>query len=196
MIIAGPSGAGKSRLAAKLQDRYGWPIVRLDNFYRDGDDPSLPVLPIGVTDWDNPRSWRANAAVHALVELCQNGVADQPAYDIGLSRALGHSTVTAEAGQKILAEGIFAAEIIAALSKADALAAAYCIHNSRWLTFWRRLVRDLAERRKPPWILWRRGLALCAREPDIVARHVLLGAEPLSATEAMSAIAALVGTTH
>src|SRR5665811_1105500 len=67
VIVAGPSGAGKSRLAAHLQNRHGWPIVRLDDFYRDGDDPSLPILPMGVPDWDNPRSWDADAAVQAPV---------------------------------------------------------------------------------------------------------------------------------
>ena len=196
VIVAGPSGAGKSRLTAQLRGHYGWPIVRLDDFCRDGDDPALPLLPIGVTDWDDPRSWRADAAVHALVALCRNGVTDLPTYDIGSSRAVGHSTVTAEPGQLILAEGIFAAEIIAALAEADALAAAYSIHSGRWQTFWRRLVRDLAERRKPPWILWRRGLSLCSQEPEIVARQVGLGAQPVSPTEAMTAIAALVGTPH
>lgn len=196
VVVAGPSGAGKTRLASQLQGLYGWPIVRLDDFYRDGDDPTLPILPIGITDWDSPGSWRADAAVHALVALCENGVTDLPTYDIGSSRAVGHSTITAEPSALILAEGIFAAEIIDALANADALAAAYCVHNSRWLTFWRRLVRDLAERRKPPWILWRRGLSLCSREPEIVARHVRLGAEPVSAAEAITAIAALVGTAH
>jgi uridine kinase len=196
VIVAGPSGAGKSRLTAQLQGHYGWPIVRLDDFYRDGDDPTLPFLPIGVTDWDDPRSWRADAAVQALVVLCRDGATDLPTYDIASSRAVGHSTVTAQPGQLILAEGIFAAEIIGALAEADALAAAFCVHNGRWLTFWRRLVRDLAERRKPPWILWRRGLSLCSREPEIVARQVGLGAQPVSATEAMTAIATLVGTPH
>jgi uridine kinase len=145
VIVAGPSGAGKTRLAAQLQGLYGWPIVRLDDFYRDGDDPTLPILPIGITDWDSPGSWRADAAVHALVALCQNGVTDLPTYDIGSSRAVGHSTITAGPGALILAEGIFAAEIIDTLAKADTLAAAYCVHNGRWLTFWRRLIRDLAE---------------------------------------------------
>lgn len=196
VILAGPSGAGKSRLAAHLQDHHGWPIVRLDDFYRDGDDPSLPILPMGVPDWDNPRSWHADAAVHALVGLCQNGAVDLPTYDISSSRALGHSTVTADPGQLILAEGIFAAEIIAALASADVLAAAYCVHSGPWLTFWRRLIRDLAERRKSPWVLWRRGLILCRQEPEIVARHVGLGAQSVSAAEAMTAVAALVGTSH
>lgn len=194
VILVGPSGAGKSRLAARLQDRHGWPIVRLDDFYRDGDDPSLPILPMGVPDWDDPRSWHADAAVSALVALCQNGVADLPTYDISSSHTVGHSVVTAEPGQLILAEGIFAAEIIAALAGAGVLAAAYCVHPGRWLTFCRRLVRDLAERRKPPWVLWRRGLSLCRREPEIVARHVRLGARPVSAGEAMTAVATLAGT--
>lgn len=193
MIVAGPSGAGKTRLARSLQDRHGWPIVRLDDFYRDGDDPSLPVLPIGVPDWDDPRSWHADAAVQALVALCQNGVVDVPTYDIASSRTVGHSAVSAEPGQLILAEGIFAAEIIADLAAAGVLAAAYCVHSGRWLTFLRRLIRDLAQHRKPPWVLWRRGLSLCRHEPEIVARHVSLGARPVSAVEAMTAVEALVG---
>ena len=194
VIVAGPSGAGKSRLAANLQGQHGWPIVRLDDFYRDGDDPSLPILAMGVPDWDSPRSWHADAAVRALVALCHNGVVDLPTYDISSSRTVGHSAVTAEPGQLILAEGIFAAEIVADLAEAGVLAAAYCVHAGRWLTFCRRLVRDLAERRKPPWVLWRRGLRLCRLEPEIVSRHVNLGARPVSATEAMTAVAALVET--
>jgi uridine kinase len=147
---------------------------------------------MGVPDWDDPRSWHADAAVNALVALCQNGTVDLPTYDISSSRTVGHAAVTAEPGQLIVAEGIFAAETIADLAAAGVLAAAYCVHAGRWLTFCRRLVRDLAERRKPPWVLWRRGLQLCRQEPQIVARHVGLGASPMSATEAMTAVAALV----
>lgn len=194
VIVAGPSGAGKTRLARNLQDRHGWPIVRLDDFYRDGDDPSLPVLPMGLTDWDDPRSWHADAAIQALVTLCQNGVVDLPTYDISSSRTVGHATVSAEPGQLILAEGIFAAEIIADLAAAGVLAAAYCVHSGRWLTFFRRLIRDLAQHRKSPWVLWRRGLSLCRHEPAIVARHVRLGARPVSAVKAMAAVESLVGT--
>ncbi len=196
VIVAGPSGAGKSRLAAYLQDRHGWPIVCLDDFYRDGNDPSLPMLPMGVPDWDNPRSWHADAAVQALVDLCQDGVVNVPTYNISSSRTVGHSEVTAGPGQLILAEGIFAADIIEALARADVLAAAYCVHAGPWLTFCRRLIRDLAERRKSPWVLWRRGLILCRQEPEIVARHVGLGARSVSAAEAISAVEALVGATH
>lgn len=34
IILAGPSGAGKSRLA----ERIGRPVLRLDDFYKDGTD--------------------------------------------------------------------------------------------------------------------------------------------------------------
>ena len=55
ILLTGPSGAGKSRLAHRLQTAYGWPIVRLDDFYRDGDEPELPQVALGgepITDWD------------------------------------------------------------------------------------------------------------------------------------------------
>ena len=56
LILCGPSGAGKSRLAERLSRAQGWPIVRLDDFYKDGDDPSLPLSPIGIPDWDDVAS--------------------------------------------------------------------------------------------------------------------------------------------
>jgi uridine kinase len=75
-----------------------------------------------------------------------------------------------------VAEGIFAAEIIGALADAGILHSAWCVRHPRWVTFARRLVRDLAERRKPPLVLLRRGLALTRAEPDVVARMERLGA--------------------
>ena len=35
VIVAGPSGSGKSHLGERL----GWTVLRLDDFYREGDDP-------------------------------------------------------------------------------------------------------------------------------------------------------------
>jgi len=128
VILAGPSGSGKSRLAARLHAAHGWPIVRLDDFYRDGDDPTLPMTELGATrlvDWDDPGSWDAAAAVRAF-------------------------------------------------------------------TFARRLVRDLSERRKPPHILLRRGLALCRAEPEVIGRMERLGARRTSPARAESRLA-LVG---
>jgi uridine kinase len=43
------------------------------------------------------------------------------------------------------------------------------LHRAPWKNFVRRLARDLAERRKPPLTLWRRGRLLMHAEPAMVA---------------------------
>ncbi|CAM5681411.1 hypothetical protein SCALM49S_07312 [Streptomyces californicus] len=62
VLLAGPSGSGKSVLAA----RTGLPVLRLDDFYKEAGDPTLPRVP-GSTDidWDSAASWDADAAVAA-----------------------------------------------------------------------------------------------------------------------------------
>ncbi len=193
VVLAGPSGAGKSRLAARLQSTHGWPVVRLDDFYREGDDPALPVADLAggppVVDWDDPASWDAPAAVHALDDLVTTGAASVPVYDIGRSAASGVRTLTLGPSQLVVAEGVFAAEIIEPLQGVGLLHSAWCVRHNRWVTFSRRLVRDLAERRKPPIVLVRRGLALCRTEPRIVARMEELGATCASPRRAERALA-------
>lgn len=176
VILAGPSGSGKTRLAERLAARHTWPIVRLDDFYRDGDDPDLPMLPLGIPDWDHPRSWNAPAAVAALRELIDTGRTTVPTYDLAASRAVGERELSAPARSCIIAEGVFAAEIIPDLRANALLAGAYCVGHPRWLTFALRLARDLRERRKPPMVLLRRGLVLWRREPAVVSRAVACGA--------------------
>ncbi len=178
MVLAGPSGAGKSRLAGRLHAAHGWPIVRLDDFYRDEDDPAMPrSQELGIVDWDHPDSWDRDAAVAALTTLVHTGSVRTPVYDISASRAVDTTTVRAAPDDLVLAEGIFAAEIITDLRERDLLAGAYCVHHHRTVTFVWRLLRDLSERRKPPWTLVRRGLALMRAEPAVVARQEALGAE-------------------
>lgn len=177
VILAGPSGAGKSRLAARLQAAHGWPVVRLDDFYRDGDDPSVPRSEeLGIVDWDHPDSWDRDAALAALDQLVRHGSAVIPVYDIAHSRAVGTATVACEPADLVVAEGIFAAEIIDDLRRRGLLRAAYCVHRPRLVTFLWRLLRDLSERRKPPTVLLRRGLVLMRDEPAVVARAEALGA--------------------
>ncbi len=190
VVLAGPSGAGKSRLAERLHASHGWPIVRLDDFYRDEDDPSMPRSDeLGIIDWDHPDSWNASEAVAALVELVDTGSAATPVYDLSQSRAVSTTTVTAAPDALILAEGIFAAEIVASLREAGILHSAWCIHHRPFVTFVRRLARDLKERRKPPMVLVRRGLALMRAEPEVVRRQVALGAEAARATDVEARLA-------
>jgi uridine kinase len=162
-------------------------VVRLDDFYRDGEDPTLPTRFLGETaiiDWDDPRSWDATRAVTALRQLVTSGAVDVPCYDISRSHATGSVRVDAEPGALILAEGIFAAEIIGDLRANGLLHSAWCVRHRRAITFVRRLIRDLAERRKPPSVLLRRGLSLYRLEPSVLARMESLGAVCATPAEA------------
>ena len=90
VILAGPSGSGKSHLAARL----GWTVLRLDDFYRDADEPDMPRSSLGIVDWDDVGSWNAAAAVDAIRALCDRGTAEVPVYDIAASARTGSHTLT------------------------------------------------------------------------------------------------------
>jgi uridine kinase len=196
VLLSGPSGAGKSRLAARLRAERGWPVVRLDDFYRDEDDPSMPRSEeLGIVDWDDPRSWNADAAVTALEALVRDGSAAVPVYDLSRSRATGSTQVVCGDGDLVLAEGIFAAELVRALRERELLHRAYVVCRDRRLTFLLRLVRDLRERRKPPLVLLRRGLALMREEPEVVERAVRLGGTVASPDEVLVDLGAAGGAT-
>jgi uridine kinase len=175
VLLAGPSGAGKSRLAEQV----GLPVVRLDDFYRDGDDDAMPRSPLGIVDWDDPRSWDGDRAVAALEQLCTTGSAELPIYDIAADGTVGHRPVTTRDSPLIVAEGIFADRIAGALRERGLLAVAICVRHHRLVTFVRRFQRDLREHRKPPFTLLRRGLLLLRDDPQVVRRCVEAGCEPM-----------------
>jgi uridine kinase len=166
--------------------------VRLDDFYREVDDPHLPRSPLGIPDWDHIDSWDLHAAVASLRALVGTGSAEVPIYDIGASRVTGRQVVTCAPEDFVLAEGLFAARLTDPLAAEGLLADALCVSRSRWVTFALRLVRDLAERRKPPHILLRRGIALFKAEPAILAQAQAHGARCVSPREAESQVSALV----
>ncbi len=187
VLLAGPSGCGKTHLA-KLA---GLPILALDDFYRDGTDPGMPRTEGGVVDWEHPDSWDGDAAVAALGELCRAESIEVPTYAFGEDRRTGSRPLSREGSPIVVAEGIFAAEIIDRLRDAGLLADALLIHENRWITFGRRLVRDLRDGRKAPWYLVRQGWAKTASEPDVVARQCALGARPVSKPQARDRLAGL-----
>ena len=188
IVLAGPSGAGKSRLA----ERIGLPVLRLDDFYKSAGDPSLPRITsgpnAGLVDWDNPASWVVDDAMDAVAELCREGTATVPIYDIAQDGRCGSQVLDLGGRDLFVAEGIFAQEIVPACREAGLVAAAYCVRQHPLVTFWRRLTRDLREHRKPPLVLVRRGVALLRDQRNVVAHAVELGCEPVTPDEALARV--------
>lgn len=191
VVLAGPSGAGKSRLAGRL----GLPLLRLDDFYRAGDEAGLPRISeganAGLVDWDHPDSWDLDAALAALAVLCEEGAADVPVYSIAANGRTGTQHLDLQGARLLVAEGIFAPEVVPALRERDLLAAAYCLRQHPLVTFWRRLTRDLREHRKPPLVLVRRGVALLRDQRRVVEHASALGCVPATPDEAYAALSVL-----
>jgi uridine kinase len=191
IVVAGPSGSGKSRLSRRL----GLPVLNLDDFYKDGDDPTLPSVDLAggaaIVDWDSPESWHAGDALAAIEQLCTAGTADVPAYDISRSRRTGHHVLDLDGARCFLAEGIFAQEVVGECRRRGLLADAICLTQHPVVTFFRRLTRDLREHRKPPGVLVRRGLHLLREQRRVVAHAEALGCRVLHPDRAYAEIRAL-----
>ena len=189
LLLCGPSGSGKSSFAA----RSGLPVLCLDDFYKEGDDPTLPQVPgTSDIDWDSPASWDAATAVAAITELCRTGRTRVPVYDIARSARLGEEILEIDSAPLFIAEGIFAADIVAHCRALGVLADALCLRGRPTTTFRRRLLRDLREGRKSTTFLVRRGWRLMRAERSIVARQAALGAHPCNKAEALGRVAAAI----
>lgn len=190
-MIAGPSGSGKSRLSRRL----GLPILMLDDFYKDGDDPTLPCIDLAggapIVDWDDPASWNHEDALAAIETLCRTGRVEVPTYDIAQSRRTGHQVLALGGSAHFVAEGIFAQEIVAECRRRGLLADALCVTQHPAVTFFRRLTRDLREHRKPPLVLVRRGLHLARAQRAVVAHAVALGCRVISPEAAYAELSSL-----
>ncbi|MEV4413008.1 ATP-binding protein [Catellatospora sp. NPDC049609] len=176
ILLAGPSGSGKSYVARQT----GLPVLCLDDFYKEGTDLTLPRVN-EMVDWESPLSWDFDAAMTAVTQLAETGQTQVPVYDISLSARIGAQTFSLDGAPLFFAEGIFAADLVEACTKADVLADALALRRPRTVTFARRLVRDLAEHRKPPMVLVRRGLRLWREDPLVLGRQSALGCRPTSA---------------
>jgi uridine kinase len=190
VVIAGPSGSGKTRLCNRL----GLPVLNLDDFYKDGDDPTLPTIDLAggspIVDWDAPGSWDAAGALAAIERLCATGRAEVPAYDISQSRRTGHHLLDLGDAPCFVAEGIFAQEIVTECRRRSLLADAICLTQHPAVTFVRRLTRDLREHRKPPFVLVRRGLALARAQREVVRRATDVGCRVATGDRAYEEIVA------
>ncbi|MFD8482786.1 ATP-binding protein [Kitasatospora sp. NPDC059673] len=188
ILLSGPSGSGKSSLA----ERSGLPVLQLDDFYKDGDDPTLPQLPDGGgPDWDSPDAWHGEQALAAIRTLAFEGVAEVPTYSIPANGRSGHRTLELNGAAAFVAEGIFAAELVRRCQAEGLLGDALCLRNKPSTTAWRRFRRDVREGRKSIPYLLRRGWRLMRSERGIVARQVELGSYACSGVEASRRIASV-----
>jgi uridine kinase len=188
VLLSGPSGSGKSSLAA----RAGLPVLQLDDFYKDGDDPSLPPLPDGSgIDWDSPASWHGDQALAAIRQLVETGRAEVPIYSIPANGRDGSRLLELHGAPAFIAEGIFAAELATACRAEELLGDALCLRNHPLTTAWRRFRRDLREGRKSVGFLLRRGWRLMRAERTIVARQVALGANACDGEQAARRVRAV-----
>ncbi|WP_152354426.1 NUDIX domain-containing protein [Brachybacterium subflavum] len=189
VLVAGPSGSGKG----VMTQRSGLPLVPLDEFYRDGDDEALPQR-FGIVDWDDPASWNVGAALEALTALAHDGRADIPEYSISRSQRTGTRTLEVDDERIIVAEGIFAAELIDPLRAAGLLADALVVDRPAPLVFSLRLARDLSQSRKPPLTLVRRGWGLARDQRGDVARWRAAGMRCVGLREGTAHLRALADT--
>lgn len=182
VLLAGPSGSGKSRLA-----HAGTALaVRLDDFYLDADTPALPRSPQGFIDWDDVATWDAAGAVAALTALRDQGRADVPVYSIAESRRTGGHTLEVAGRGLVIAEGIFAIELLPIARAAGLDVEALYLDRSRTLVAALRLRRDLAQHRKSLPVLLRRGLTLWRDQPRLRRRALDAGFRPVTMRAALT----------
>jgi uridine kinase len=187
VLLAGPSGSGKTHLA----EESGLPLLDLDDFYKDGADPTLPRHPtLGIVDWDDPLSWDRAGALAALEQVCALGWADVPVYSIAADGRVGERRFEIGDAGAFVGTGIFAAELVGPARERGLLLDAIVVRRSRMKNFLRRLSRDLREHRKPPLTLVRRGLTLMRAEPGVVARQMSLGCRPCDRDGTLAALRA------
>ncbi len=186
VLLSGPSGSGKGRLA----EHSGLPVLNLDDFYRDHDEEGLPRA-FGIVDWDDPASWRAEEALSALETLCHEGAVEVPTYSISQSRRTGTRIFSAENSPLVIAEGIFASELVTALAGLGLLADAIVLDRPAALVFGLRLVRDVRQARKPIPTLVRRGLALARSQGRDVDGWARAGMRRLGLRHALARVGGL-----
>lgn len=191
VLLTGASGSGKTSLVRRL----GIPTITLDDFYFDHDHPGLPRR-YGIVDWDDASTWDRRGAIDSLLQVCREGEADIPIYDIPTSTRTGSRRFIADGSPIVVAEGIFAAEIARELAAEQVLADAIVIARPRLATFWFRLLRDLGEARKPPMTLVRRGWSLLRSEPAQLRKWQGQGCRRLSPAKAEVCLRGLLRTAH
>lgn len=205
ILLTGPSGSGKTSLLRRVGARR----LTLDDFYRDGDEPGMPMLDgtlsgaggatrpeaMSAVDWDDPRSWDGARAMSAIRELCTHGRALLPVYSISDNATVDYVTLNLGEASVFVAEGIFAADLVEPCRKAGLLTDALALHRPCLVTWWLRLRRDLAEQRKPVHVALTRGVRLAWHERRLVHDWIAKGCRLVDVAQCEATIAEHIGST-
>lgn len=114
-----------------------------------------------------------------------------PTYDISASTTVGQHTVTVGSAQAFVAEGIFATHLLTDARDCGLAVEPIYLDRPALLVAVLRLTRDLRAKRKPPWVLIRRGWALLRQQPALRRQAVAAGFTPLSMRAAQARISRL-----
>jgi uridine kinase len=107
ILVAGPTCAGKSHLVKLLSNSLeSASIVVLDDYFRDIDDPDLPMIACRTT-FDAPMSYH-RSEIHGHVEkLMAGNDIECPVYSIASNRRLAQ-TKAIRSSAIIIVDGLFA----------------------------------------------------------------------------------------
>ena len=113
--IAGSTCTGKSLAARRLRNDFPGQvaIVGLDSYFRDGTDTALPHDRNGNKVFDLPESYHGDQFIAAVNDLYAGRDAVCPIYDKALSKRLDGQSQTVAAAPIIIAEGLYAIELLA-----------------------------------------------------------------------------------
>jgi len=110
VLITGGSCSGKTFLADQLKDKLGQQgvsVMPLDSFFRDLDDPDLPLNKSGQSLFDVPDSYHQQEFISAVRALLSGKDSQIPYYDRGLNRRMPEKFQVVESRPIVIVEGLF-----------------------------------------------------------------------------------------
>jgi uridine kinase len=109
VIIAGPSCSGKTFLAKRLQAELEESVcLPLDWYFRDFNDPQLPIDDAGRSLFDTPGSYHQEEYQKDVKDLSAGELIWAPKYDIANNRRVVGERKLISPKREIIAEGLFA----------------------------------------------------------------------------------------
>jgi uridine kinase len=117
LIIAGPTCSGKSFLAEGVEkDLDDCVSLPLDWYFRDFNDPKLPIDNAGRSLYDAPGSYHQNEYQQAIWSLLQGKAIFAPKYDIRNNRRIVNRNEFIRPKRIIIGEGLFAINFLKGLT--------------------------------------------------------------------------------